>query len=321
MDRSRDVLAFFSDSDGFVSGDRIASALSVSRTAIWKCVSHLEKLGYEIEKVKGKGYRLLKRPEKPFPWEIEPFLDTEWLGRKIIFKDAVDSTNSYAYRLALDGEPEGTCVLADAQRTGRGRLNRQWFAPPGKNLYLSIILRPSVHPSKVSPITFLSSLAVYDAVATITGRAPTLKWPNDVLINGRKICGTLLELSTEADRTNFVVVGIGLNVNMRRTDLRDDIREKATSLLMESRKSFERARVCAILLSGFERYYRLFRNGGGREILDLWEQRAGVKGKEIEIVQMDERYHGVAEGIDGDGAMLLNTGGVVKRVLAGDVTF
>jgi BirA family biotin operon repressor/biotin-[acetyl-CoA-carboxylase] ligase len=321
MDRLSGVLSHLRDRKDYVSGDFISARLAISRTAVWKYVNHLEKLGYKIDKVKGKGYRLMKAPDRPYPWEVERFLRTEVLGREIIYKEAVESTNTLAFKLALDGAPEGTCVVTETQKSGKGRLNRQWFSPAGRNLYISIILRPQIHPSRVPPITFLSSLAVYDTIESLVGFRPTLKWPNDVLMNGRKLCGTLLELSTEAELVRFVVVGIGLNINMKRPEIEEGLREKATSLFLETKKPYERALVCGMLLSNLEAYYKVFTADGGGRILDIWQERSGLTGQHVEIVQMGERHSGVVEGIDRDGGMLLRTDGTVKKIIAGDVTF
>jgi BirA family transcriptional regulator, biotin operon repressor / biotin---[acetyl-CoA-carboxylase] ligase len=321
MDRTRDVLTFLREKPDYVSGDFIAAELGISRTAIWKFVHQLERLGYVITKLKGRGYKLIKTPDKLYAWEIQRHFNPDIIGKEITYKDIVDSTNSYAFKLALDGASEGTCVLADAQKAGRGRLNRVWFSPAGENLYLSVILKPHVHPSNVYPITFISSLAVYDTVETITGIKPTLKWPNDLLINGKKICGTLLELSTEADMVRFVVVGIGLDINMREKEVKEEIDQKATSLFIETNILFERSRVCGILLSNLEKYYILFKQNGENEICRIWEDRSCIKGKYLEINQMGRIYKGISEGIDNKGALLLNIDGKINNIIAGDVVF
>jgi BirA family transcriptional regulator, biotin operon repressor / biotin---[acetyl-CoA-carboxylase] ligase len=321
MDRLSGVLTFLREGKEHVSGDFISSRLAISRTAVWKYVNQLEKLGYKIDKVKGKGYRLIKAPDRPYPWEVKRHLATESMGKEVVYKETIESTNTHAFRLALEGAPEGTCVIAETQKSGKGRLNRQWFSPSGRNLYVSVILRPQVHPSKVAPITFLSSLAVYDTIESLAGQKPTLKWPNDVLMNGRKLCGTLLELSTEAELVRFVVVGIGFNINMKGSEIEEGLRQKATSLFVETKKSYERAYVCGTLLTNLEAHYKVFTAHGEGTILDLWQERAGLNGKHVEIVQMGERYSGIVEGIDRDGGMLLRTDGVVKKIIAGDVTF
>jgi BirA family transcriptional regulator, biotin operon repressor / biotin---[acetyl-CoA-carboxylase] ligase len=319
MDRIGDILTFLREVQGYVSGDFISTKLGISRTAIWKHMHQLEKLGYDIVKLKGKGYKLIKAPDRLYAWEIGRHLNTTFMGKEILYREDVDSTNSLAFRLALEGAPEGTSVVAEAQRAGRGRLNRVWFSPAAKNLYLSAIVRPRVHPSKVYPMTFISSLAVSDTIASVAGLEATLKWPNDVLVNGKKICGTLLELSIETDVVRFVVVGTGLNINMKEVD--EEIKEKATSLYIETKKVYERPFVCGILLSNLEKYYLLFRNKGETEVCRIWEERAGIKGKYLEITQMGEVYKGISEGVDSSGAMLLNINGQTKKIIAGDVNF
>jgi len=321
MDRSKEVLIYLRNAKNYVSGDHMSGNMGISRTAVWKHINHLEQLGYTISKLKGKGYCLVATPDKLYAWEIEQHLKTEVIGKKVIYKDVVDSTNTYAFRLALGGETEGTCIIAETQKTGKGRLGRKWFSPVGKNLYISIVLRPHIPPQNVYPITFLSSLAVYDTITAITDVEPILKWPNDVLIAGRKVCGTLLELSTEADMVRFVIVGIGLNINMGEHEVDDEIKDKATSLLVQTKKAFERAQVCGILLTNLERYYNIFREKGSEEICLIWEDRAKIKGKYLEITQMGESFKGISEGIDMDGAMLLNIDGKTKKIIAGDVSF
>jgi BirA family transcriptional regulator, biotin operon repressor / biotin---[acetyl-CoA-carboxylase] ligase len=321
MDRIEEVLTFLREEKEYVSGDYISARIGISRTAVWKYINRLGDLGYRFAKLKGKGYHLVETPDRLFPWEISRFLDTRTIGRNIIYRETVDSTNNVAFKLALSGEPEGTCVIAETQDGGKGRLGRQWFSPVQKNLYVSVILRPAIHPSGVYPITFLSSLAVFDTIKELTGSLPSLKWPNDVLINGRKVCGTLLEISTEADMVRFVIVGIGLNVNMDESDVGEVIQGKATSLFMETRKLYERPLVCGMLLTNLERHYRLFQQKGATEICAVWEEIAQIKGKQLEINQMGESYKGISEGIDKDGAVLLNVGGKVKKIIAGDVNF
>lgn len=320
MDRMSEILRFLRDANDYISGDTISTELGISRTAVWKYINQLEKKGYGISKLKGKGYSLVNIPNKLFPWEINKYLHNSFT-KEIIYKETIDSTNTYAFKLALTGKPEGTCIVAESQKSGKGRLNRTWFSPAYQNIYLSVILRPPVHPSKVYPITFLSSLAVYDTVKDLTGLPPTLKWPNDVLINGKKVCGTLLEISTEADMVSFVIIGIGFNINMDAQHTDESIKDKATSLYMETGKTYNRAYVCAVLLSMLERYYSVFLEKGEREICNIWESKALIKGKYIEINQMTEVFRGISEGIDIDGAMLLNINGEIKKIIAGDVLF
>jgi len=321
MDRTSEILTFLRGTDDYISGDLISAKLGISRTAVWKYINQLELKGYSITKLRGKGYRLTNTPDKLFPWEVNRYLDNNSIVKEIIFRDNIESTNSFAFKLALGGKPEGTCVIAETQKSGKGRLNRVWFSPPGKNLYLSIILKPFIHPLKVYPVTFISSLAVYDTIKRVAGITPTLKWPNDVLIHGKKVCGTLLELSTEADMVSFVIVGIGFNINMKEKEIDKVIINKATSLYIETKKIYERASVCGILLSNLDKYYSIFRRTGEQEICNIWEETAQIKGKHLEINQMGEVYRGISQGIDTSGAMLLNINGQVKKIIAGDVSF
>jgi BirA family biotin operon repressor/biotin-[acetyl-CoA-carboxylase] ligase len=321
MDNLGEVLKELRGAAGFISGDHIAGKLGVSRTAVWKYMNQLERYGYDIDKSKGKGYRLVNTPDRLYAWEIDRYRTSATIGSKIIHRENLDSTNSFAFSQAMGGEPEGTCVVAESQNKGKGRLGRKWSSPEGTNIYLSVILRPHVHPSVVYPITFLSSLAVSDTIAQVTGLKPTLKWPNDVLVGPRKISGTLIELSMEADMVRFVVIGIGLNVNLEMKDMDREIRAKATSFLAETKKTYERPRVCGILLSNLEQYYGVFKNDGPRAICDIWEQKAQIRGKYLEINQMGEVYAGLAQGIDRDGAILLDINGSTKKILAGDVNF
>jgi len=321
MDRSKEVLEYLRNAHDYISGDHMSNSMGISRTAIWKYVNHLERLGYGVSKLKGKGYRLFASPDKLYAWEIERHCQATVIGKKILYKDELDSTNAFAFKLALAGEAEGTCIIAETQDAGKGRLGRKWFSPVGKNLYISIVLRPHIPPSNVYPITFLSSLAVYDTIKALTDTEPTLKWPNDVLVEGRKICGTLLELSTEADLVRFVIVGIGLNINMEEDELDKEIKDKATSLFILTKKPFERSRVCGILLTNIERYYSVFLEKGPEEICSIWGERAKIRGKHLEITQMGEIYRGISEGIDRDGSILLTIDGKTKKIIAGDVSF
>ncbi len=320
MNRIGEILGFLREKEEHVSGDYISSRLGLTRTAVWKYVKQLRQMGYAIDTLKGKGYRLRTVPDRPYPWEVKRYLRTEFMGRNIQYKESIDSTNALAFQLALADAAEGTCVVAETQKAGKGRLQRKWFSPYGKNLYVSVILRPSLHPSLVYPITFLSSLAVYDTLLQL-GLKPTLKWPNDVLVSGKKICGTLLELSTEADLVRFVIVGIGLNVNMRKGEMPDEIRSKATSLLLETKIVYERARVCGMLLNNLETYYDLLRKHGPVKLVRTWEEKAEIKGKSLEITQQGMVFKGVVEGIGDEGALLLSDHGKVHRVIAGDVSF
>jgi BirA family biotin operon repressor/biotin-[acetyl-CoA-carboxylase] ligase len=276
-------------------------------------------MGYAVDTLKGKGYRLMAAPDRLYPWEIDQYLHTQFVGRNIRYEESIDSTNALAYRLALADTREGACVVAETQNAGKGRLQREWFSPYATNIYLSVILRPGIHPSSVYPITFLSSLAVHDTLLQLDLK-PALKWPNDVLVDGKKICGTLLELSTEADLVRFVIVGIGFNVNMRRDQMPDELRSKATSLALETKIIYERARVCGMILNNLETYYDLLRKDGPANLVRTWEEKAEIRGRYLEVAQQGEVFKGIAQGVGDDGALLLSDHGKVHRIIAGDVS-
>ena len=190
-----EILRLLKDhSTGFLSGEEISRRLKVTRAAIWKRVRGLRALGYEIEASTRTGYRLIRSPDLLTPSEVRPLLRTKWMGRKIHHFHSMDSTNSVAYQLALQGAEEGEIVVAESQKKGRGRLGRKWFSPPLTNLYLSVILRPEIPPQQASLITFVAAVATAGAIHEFSGLQPMIKWPNDILLKNRKVAGLLNEI-------------------------------------------------------------------------------------------------------------------------------
>ena len=196
----------------FVSGKNLAEQLKVSRTAIWKQIKILQNYGYNIESVKNRGYRLVSRPDIPRYEEMSPYLNTEVIGKKIVYFEKIDSTNIYAKKLAKEGVSEGCVVVAGIQEKGRGRKDRIWSSPEG-GLWFSVILYPRIPPQNAMIITMAASVSVVEAIIKHTNLKPVIKWPNDVLVRGKKICGILTELDAEMDWINYVVIGIGININ------------------------------------------------------------------------------------------------------------
>ncbi len=217
----------------FLSGEEISRRCGVTRTAVWKRIKHLRTLGYKIEASTRTGYRLIRSPDLLTPSEVRPLLGTKWLGRTIHHFHLIDSTNSKAYELALNGAEEGEVVIAETQKKGRGRLGRQWFSPLFSNLYLSVILRPEIPPYQASLVTLMAAVATADAIQKFSGLEPLIKWPNDVLLRAKKVAGLLNEIHSEMDRIHFVILGIGVNLNTDRKMFSKEIREGATSLKIE----------------------------------------------------------------------------------------
>ena len=314
------ILDMLRSQTGRLSGAEISRILGISRSAIWKHISALRREGYQIEAKHASGYQLIAAPTHLTTWEIQAGMGTEQFGVKIHAFSHCDSTNAIAFRLALNGADEGEVVVAESQTAGKGRMGRSWESPPGVNCYLSIILRPSFPPNKMPLITLTTAVACAEAIQEVTGLLPGIKWPNDLLLNGKKLGGILTEADMEMDRINFVVVGIGINVNMPRSSFPASIRDTATSLRETLGGETSRIALIQALLRNFELWYKRFGEGGGKEVRRRWEEISQIRGKEVEVDFMGEVVRGKALEIDADGALLVQeAGGEVKRIVAGDV--
>jgi len=305
----------------FLSGEEISRLLKVTRTAVWKRMKHLRALGYEIEASTRSGYRLLQSPDLLTPTEVNPILKTKWIGRTIHYFHTIDSTNSKAYELALGGAQEGEVVIAESQEKGRGRLARHWFSPPFSNLYLSVILRPPIPPHQASLITLMAAVATADAIKNFSGLRPLIKWPNDILLKDRKVAGLLNEIHSEADRIHFVILGIGVNLNVDGKMFPKEIRAVATSLKSEMGQTISRKAFLQFLLQELEGWYSVFMKEGGDAILKAWKDRAHIKGRQVKVASFGETLVGVAVDVDSDGALILKTEEGQKRIVAGDVEY
>jgi BirA family biotin operon repressor/biotin-[acetyl-CoA-carboxylase] ligase len=306
----------------FLSGEEISHRLKVSRTAVWKRITQLRALGYEIEGSTRLGYRLIQSPDLLIPSEIKPILNTKWIGKTIHYYHALDSTNSKAYQLALNGAEEGELVIAELQEKGRGRVERQWFSPPLLNLYLSVILRPSIPPHQASLITLMAAVATASSIQNFSGISPLIKWPNDILLRDRKVAGLLNEIHSETDRIHFVILGIGVNLNMGERMLPKAIRAIATSLMIEMGQTISRKAFLQSLLLELEKWYTIFLKQGSDMILKAWRDRAQIKGRRVKVTSFGETLVGKAIDIDSDGALILETKDKKrKRVVAGDVEY
>ena len=306
---------------GYLSGARLSRELGVSRTAVWKQIEQLRQLGYRIDAVPSQGYRLCAAPDLPLAEELRQGLAVRCIGRDIRYLAETDSTNRQAYAAGEAGAIEGLVVIADRQSAGRGRLGRAWASPPGVNLYLSVLLRPPLPPHAAPQLTFLSALAVSRAIAQVSGLEPVHKWPNDVLLDGRKVAGLLNEMSAESDLIRFVVLGIGVNLNMTAEQFPDDLRSPATSLLLAGGEPVSRARFARVLLEQLDSLYAEYLNRGPAPILAAWEARCDLVGKAVVVDEGGSGIvRGTAAGIDRDGALLLTLAdGSTARILAGDV--
>ncbi len=315
------ILEMLREQDDRLSGAAMSKILGISRSAIWKHIKSLRREGYRIEAKPASGYRLVSVPEQPTPWEIQSGLRTEQFGKKIYAFPQIVSTNEVAFRLALNGAEEGEVVVAESQTKGKGRMGRQWESPAGLNIYLSIILRPKMLPNKTPLITLMAAVACAEAIDEVVGLIPAIKWPNDLMIGKKKLGGILTEADMELDRIHFVVVGIGINVNMPPSEFPPSIKDIATSLLEAGGRNVSRTALTQAILRQLEQWYARLGQGRAEEIRRRWLELSLVRGQEIEVAFMEEVVRGTALEIDEDGALLVQTNnGTIRRIVAGDVT-
>ena len=305
--------------DGYLSSARLSAQLGISRAAIWKQIGALREQGYAIDALPSKGYRLNAGPDRLLSEEIQDGLKTTIIGREIVYFAETDSTNHRAALLAEAGAKDGTVIVAEAQSAGKGRLGRRWTSPAGVNLYLSIILRPAIAPRSAPLLTFLSSLATARTIELESGLRPTVKWPNDVLLDGCKVAGLLNEMNAETERVNYVILGIGVNLNMTQEQFPADLRYPATSLALELQHPVDRIRFCRRLLGEIDCLYRDY-PAGQEAILAGWLSYFDLLDKQVMVEEPSRTITGVVTGVASDGALLLALeNGSSERILAGDV--
>ena len=305
--------------DGYLSSARLSAQLGISRAAIWKQIGALREQGYAIDALPSKGYRLNAGPDRLLSEEIQDGLKTTIIGREIVYFAETDSTNHRAALLAEAGAKDGTVIVAEAQSADKGRLGRRWTSPAGVNLYLSIILRPAIAPRSAPLLTFLSSLATARTIELESGLRPTVKWPNDVLLDGCKVAGLLNEMNAETERVNYVILGIGVNLNMTQEQFPADLRYPATSLALELQHPVDRIRFCRRLLGEIDCLYRDY-PAGQEAILAGWLSYFDLLDKQVMVEEPSRTITGVVTGVASDGALLLALeNGSSERILAGDV--
>ena len=308
--------------DGAVSGAELSQKLHVSRAAIWARIEELRSLGYDIEASPHRGYRLLGAPDVLHADDLISRLGkTRVVGRDIhVFKETT-STNDVIEKLARDGVKEGVVVFAESQTRGRGRLGRKWMSPARRGLWFSILLRPDLRPQEATRLTVASATALRRAIQAQTGLKPAIKWPNDILVRGRKVAGILTELSAELDHVKYVVLGIGVDVNLDPGDFLAELRRSATSLKAELGRPVARPDLAVAILRELDHDYSRIAAGQFAALADEWEEHDTTIGHDVVIRMGDRQIRGRAECLGDDGGLLVRTEhGHLERIIGGDVT-
>ena len=305
-----------------ISGSELAEQLRISRAAIWSRIEELRKVGYDIEAGPHRGYRLVDEPDTLLADDLFARLGkTKIIGRDIQVFEQTTSTNDVVEKLARDGVREGAVVFAESQTKGRGRLGRKWISPAHKGLWFSILLRPNLRPQETTQLTVASATALRRAIVSETRLQPEIKWPNDILINGKKVAGILTEMSAELDRVRHVIPGIGIDVNQDTSEFPPELRKIATSLKIEAGESFSRPALAVAILQELDEEYTRVCAGKFSEISDEWEEHCGTIGKDVTVRIGDRVIQGRAESLDDEGALVLRTEhGRLQRITGGDVT-
>ncbi|GAB6085576.1 biotin--[acetyl-CoA-carboxylase] ligase [Alkaliphilus crotonatoxidans] len=294
--------------DGYLSGEELANRFGVTRTAIWKHINSLKEEGYQIETLHKKGYRLLENEEKMVPTELLSKLKTQEIGQNMIYLDSIDSTNNYAKKIALEAT-HGTIVITEEQVMGRGRLGRGWKSPKGQGIWMSLLLKPSIPPTEGAKLTQIAAASVCLAIRHVANVDALIKWPNDIVIRGKKVCGILTEMAGELNEVAYLIVGMGINVNIM--EFPEDLREKATSLRMELGFKIERTKLIIEILNQFELLYQYYiENGSLIKTVEVCRQYSALLGKKVRVIQgqkvtlvkaIDITEEGLLKVVDVDG--------------------
>jgi BirA family transcriptional regulator, biotin operon repressor / biotin---[acetyl-CoA-carboxylase] ligase len=310
------LLEYLRKKQVYVTAEELCRQVHISRPTVWKHILQLRSLGYDISSVPHLGYQLVSCPDRLYPSEVGAGLRTKIIGRTIQYYDHVASTMDEAMKLAQDKASDGTVVIAEAQTQGRGRLGRSWVSPKFKGLYFSIIVRPDTAVSEIASITLMAAVSVCEAVKRTCGLEARIKWPNDILLEQKKLGGILTEMNAGLDRVNYCVIGIGINVNSEPKTLVDG----AVSLAQQAGSAVNRVELLRELLRQFEHYYLKFKKKEFGSILDAWRQFSVTLGERVRIDMHKGRLDGIAVDIDADGGLLVRRdSGIIEKVLAGDV--
>ncbi|WP_186577783.1 biotin--[acetyl-CoA-carboxylase] ligase [Aquibacillus kalidii] len=302
--RHRLIELLANSQSSYISGQELSKKLNISRTAVWKHMKELEKDGYKIEAFPKKGYQITQFPDKLSSNTLLWGLHTNWLGKNIIHKTKLNSTQILGNQLAAEGEGHGTVIIADEQTNGRGRMERSWYSARDKGIWMSIILRPGLLPNQAPQLTLLTATVLADVLSQ-KNISVTIKWPNDILINGKKAAGILTEMQAEQDQIKYVVLGIGLNLNQLQSEFPDSIKDKATSLRVETNKEWDRKELIHGILEHFDTVYDEYMESGFENIRLKWVSYGYKIGEAVDIVTPKENWSATLVGIESDGALIV----------------
>lgn len=315
------ILNQLKQSKDYISGESLSSILNVSRAAIWKHIKNLKSKGYIIDGVSNKGYKLISSPDLLNKSELLSLLETSVLGRNIIHFDDIDSTNIKAKELAQKNIEDGSIVIAEKQTLGSGRFNRKWVSPTG-GLWFSLILRPTLPPTEAPKITQIAAAAIYKTLSDFN-IVPTIKWPNDILLNDKKLCGILAEMKCDMDSVHYLVLGIGMNININESDLDESIKSIATSLKIEFNKQFERCEILSKFLTHFEILYNKFLNNLDlSETISICRSHSNIFGKQAKLITYNSEEIVTCVSLSDTGDLIVkDSSGNEKAVLTGEISF
>lgn len=315
-----EILRLLRSADGYISGQELCNRFGVSRTAVWKAINQLKEAGYEIEAQQNKGYRLMAAPDLMTEAEIKSLMHTEWVAKEVLYFDTIDSTNTKAQELAEKGYPSGTLVVADKQESGKGRRGRSWVSPSGTGIFMTLMIKPDINPNNASMLTLVAALAVAKAITSVTGEEAMIKWPNDIVVNGKKVCGILTEMNAQFDYINHIVVGIGINVHNE--SFPEEISQMASSLMIEAGgKRFHRAQIIAETMSYFEQYYDTFlKTQDLSALVREYDELLVNRNKSVRVLDPKEPFDGKAMGITPRGELIVDTWESRKLVSSGEVS-
>lgn len=315
-----EILRLLRSADGYISGQELCNRFGVSRTAVWKAINQLKEAGYEIEAQQNKGYKLMAAPDLMTEAEIKSLMHTEWVAKEVLYFDTIDSTNTKAQELAEKGYQSGTLVVADKQESGKGRRGRSWVSPSGTGIFMTLMIKPDINPNNASMLTLVAALAVAKAITSVTGEEAMIKWPNDIVVNGKKVCGILTEMNAQFDYINHIVVGIGINVHNE--SFPEEISQMASSLMIEAGgKRFHRAQIIAETMSYFEQYYDTFlKTQDLSALVREYDKLLVNRNKSVRVLDPKEPFDGKAMGITPKGELIVDTWESRKLVSSGEVS-